>query len=149
MKPYFSYLFLSLIFIGVASTMSGQANAKSITIHVENIDTNKPGNLMILLYEQDGFPKEHAKAIDVNVVPANKEKITVNFPSAPPEFAIKVLHDEDESGQVTKNWTGLIPAEGLGFSNDARLSFGPPKFKQAKVDLEQIKGSLTIKMIYP
>ena len=135
--------------MGAVSLMSQEVNAKDIIVHIENIDKEKPGNIMVMLYGYDGFPKDHAKAISVEVLPADIDKMTIKFSSVPEEFAIKVLHDEDETGEVTKNWTGIIPAEGLGFSNGAKLSFGPPKFDRAKVKLADIKSPITIKIIYP
>ena len=149
MKSSLSYLFKSLILTGVISVMSKQVYAVDVVIHVENIDISRPGNIMVMLYGKEGFPKDHAKAINVSVLPAIREKIMVKFSSVPTEFAIKVLHDEDETGEVTKNWTGFIPAEGLGFSNEAKMSFGPPNFSQAKITLEETNGPMTINMIYP
>lgn len=149
MKYSSSYLFISLIFIGVLSVMSKQVYAVDVVVHVENIDLSKAGNIIVMLYGKEGFPKDHAKAIKVNVIPATRKKIMVNFISVPTEFAIKVLHDEDETGEVTKNWTGFIPAEGLGFSNNAKLSFGPPNFNRAKVELEDTNSQITINIIYP
>ena len=48
--------------------------------------------------------------------------------------AVKVHHDEDGDTKVTKNWTGIYPAEGLGFSNKQRVTFtGPPSYKKSKI----------------
>jgi len=135
--------------IGALSLMCQQVNAKDITVHIKNIATQKPGNIMVMLYGYDGFPKDHAKAISVKVRPAVIDEMTIIFSSVPAEFAIKVLHDEDETGQVTKNWTGIMPAEGLGFSNGAKLRFGPPNFDRAKVKLTDINNTITIKITYP
>ncbi len=149
MKNVPIHIFKTISFIGAMSLMSQQVNAKKIVVHIDNIDTNKPGNIMVMLYEKDGFPKDHAKAIAMEVIPAVIDKVTIQFPSVPAEFAIKVLHDEDETGKVTKNWTGIFPAEGLGFSNGAKLSFGPPSFNDAKVKLVDITSAVKIKIVYP
>ena len=145
----FRPLFRAFIIIGVVSVMSKTVVAKDIVIHVENVDTRLPGNIMVMLYERDGFPKNHAKAIAINVIPVTNEKVITRFTSVPAEFAIKILHDEDETGQVTKNWTGIMPAEGLGFSNGARIRFGPPKYEHAKLKLENSHNPIKIKIIYP
>ncbi len=145
----FRPLFRSFIVIGVLSVMCKTVVAKDIVIHVENVNTGLPGNIMVMLYEIDGFPKNHAKAIAINVIPVTNKKVIARFAAVPAEFAIKILHDEDETGQVTKNWTGIMPAEGLGFSNGARIRFGPPKYEHAKLKLEGSHSPITIKMIYP
>ncbi len=144
--------------IGVLSVMSTATQSKKvfddfegldITVHVKNIDRTRPGNILIMLYEYEGFPKDHAKALQITVMPAVVDQMSINFSSVPKEFAIKVLHDEDNSGQVTKNWTGIIPAEGLGFSNGAKLSFRAPRFDEAKLNLSHVFSPLTIDIIYP
>jgi uncharacterized protein (DUF2141 family) len=150
-------LFNNLLISGVLSLMSTTANAKNnleietadISVQVKNIDRTKSGSILIMLYSQDGFPKDHAKALQIKKIPAVVDQMTVNFSSVPTEFAIKILHDEDDDGKVTKNWTGIFPAEGLGFSNGAKLSFGPPSFDKAKVTLSQVLSPLTIAIIYP
>jgi len=129
--------------------MSQQTNAKDIVVHIENIAKEKQGNIMVMLYGNEGFPKDHAKAISVKVMPAITDKMTVIFSLVPAEFAIKILHDEDETGQVTKNWTGIIPAEGLAFTNGAKLNFGPPSFDRAKVKLADVNSAISMKIIYP
>ena len=149
MKNSFNLISVAFLFIGVLSLMSQQVNAKEVVVHIENIDIEKPGNIMVMLYGHNVSLKDHTKALAVKVMPAVFDKITVTFSSVPMEFAIKVLHDENENGQVTKNWTGFIPAEGLGFSNGAKLSFGPPNFKRAKIILDNTTSAITIKIIYP
>jgi uncharacterized protein (DUF2141 family) len=47
------------------------------------------------------------------------------------EYAIKVFHDEDEDGDMDTNFFGA-PSEDYGFSNDARGSFGPASWEDAK-----------------
>lgn len=49
---------------------------------------------------------------------------------APGTYALSVHHDADGDGRVDTGLFG-IPTEGLGASNDARGSFGPPSFRDA------------------
>lgn len=149
MKYFLYFLLLTMLFVGANSVMAKSLEAKEIRVRVENIDVNKPGNIMVMLYGEEGFPKDHAKALSVQTLPANAEYFVISFSTVPAEFAIKVLHDEDCTGEVSKNWTGIIPSEGLGFSNDAKLSFGPPKFAKAKLTLSELDNLITIKMVYP
>lgn len=41
------------------------------------------------------------------------------------DYAMRFFHDENNNGVMDKNWLG-IPTEAFGFSNDAKLSLGPP-----------------------
>ncbi|WP_211342281.1 DUF2141 domain-containing protein [Litorilituus sediminis] len=120
-----------------------------LNLVVEGIDVSRPGSIMVMLFAQSGFPKEHDKALDTQILPVEHSKLSFSFTKVPSEFAIKVLHDEDNSQKVTKNWTQIIPAEGLGFSNGAKLGFGPPSFKQAKLKKNQQLGTISIRIIYP
>lgn len=147
MKPH--YLLTLLASIGGIILMSATVLASDINVRINHIDTTKPGKIMVMLFSKDGFPKKHEMAISTHQLPPISESLTVAFSEVPPEFAIKVLHDEDETGQVTKNWTGILPAEGLGFSNGAKLNFGPPSFSRAKVKAIDVTESLIINVIYP
>ncbi|MBU2968235.1 DUF2141 domain-containing protein [Pseudoalteromonas sp. C2R02] len=128
---------------------SPYVNANIINVEISNINTNKPGNILIMLFGKDGFPIEHQKALDIKIKPALTSFINVSFDNVNPIFAIKVLHDEDENGQVTKNWLGLIPTEGMGFSNGAKLNFGPPSFKDAKLIMQEVDPVINLTIIYP
>lgn len=128
---------------------SPYVNANIINVEISNINTNKPGNILIMLFGKDGFPIEHQKALDIKIKPALTSSINVSFDNVNPIFAIKVLHDEDENGQVTKNWLGLIPTEGMGFSNGAKLNFGPPSFKDAKLIMQEVDPVINLPIIYP
>lgn len=59
------------------------------------------------------------------------------------EYAIKTFHDEDNDKELNTNFLG-IPSEDYGFSNNARGSFGPPDWKEAKFKVQQ--SSVTIEI---
>ncbi|TQV89857.1 DUF2141 domain-containing protein [Aliikangiella coralliicola] len=129
--------------------LSSPILAKDLTIRVSDIDVTRPGNIMVMLYSKDGYPKNHAKAVSTQNKPAENKTLEFIFNVDISEFAIKVLHDENMDGKVSKNWTGFIPAEGLGFSNGAKLNFGPPSFKKSKLELSEAEDVINISVIYP
>ena len=104
--------------------------------------------MIIYVFLENGFPIQHDQSIKQYRINVTKkvEQIDVEVPNS--KFALKVHHDEDLSGKVTKNWTGIFPAEGLGFSSGAKISFGPPSFKQAAMTLPNDKVT-QIFMMYP
>ncbi|TBR42039.1 DUF2141 domain-containing protein [Marinomonas agarivorans] len=130
------------------STLSS-VSAKEVTVRITNIDVKRSGSITLMLFSSEGFPKDHSKAVMIEKKIASKSTLefplTINLET----FALKVLHDENDDGQVTKNWTGIFPAEGLGFSNGAKIRFGPPSFKKAKLGLNDITDSIDIALIYP
>ena len=103
-------------------------------VRVTNIDVARAGHLVIFVFGEHGFPKDHAQALRSYVVPprAGDIELAVEAPHSG-DFAIKVLHDEDMDGRVTKNWTGIVPKEGLGFSGGATILRGAPRFRRARI----------------
>ena len=138
---------LTLLAFSTNITMT-MANS-TLEVEVSNIDVKRPGNIVVFMFSKTGFPKAHDKALSRQQVAADQPTISVRFEHVPTEFAIKVLHDEDMTGKVTKNWTGIIPAEGLGFSNGATLGFGPPSFSEAVIKHNFENAKLNIDIIYP
>jgi uncharacterized protein (DUF2141 family) len=45
------------------------------------------------------------------------------------EYAISVIYDEDSNGKLNTGFLG-IPKEKIGFSNNAKSTFGPPSFDE-------------------
>lgn len=118
-------------------------------VRVKNIDVSRAGDLLIFVFGERGFPKDHAEALRSYAVPprAGDIELTVEAPSHR-DFAIKVLHDEDMDGRVTKNWTGIVPREGLGFSGGATILCGAPRFRRARIE-NRGTDAIEIVMRYP
>lgn len=132
---------------------TGHAQEKKISIEVSGIDVGRGGNLILLVFGSDGFPVKHEKAFLTQTAKVQNEQMSFEINEPVPsyaEMAFKVLHDQDANNKVTKNWTGIWPSEGLGFSNGARMrSFGPPGFDDAKLSRVQIINGVKVRMIYP
>ena len=54
-------------------------------------------------------------------------------------YAVSVIYDEDNNGRLNKGFLG-IPTELVGFSNNARGTFGPPTFKETSFQLSEKKA---------
>lgn len=130
-------------------TASRQGDFRKAIISLRNIDTERPGQIIVFIFLKSGFPKDHAQAIrSYTYAPAAAEMaIVVEVPSSA-EFAVKVLHDEDMDSRVSKNWTGYIPKEGLGFSAGATILTGAPSFRRAKIN-SAASQTIEISMRYP
>lgn len=153
MKSAITKVILSVI-IGAFAITNVNATNKLI-VQIEGIQAEQGGNLLIFLFAQDGFPVEHSKALQTIQLNADEQSKTVQFnqlpqqsKSIPEQFAIKILHDADQNGVVTKNWLGVLPIEGLGFSNNAKIRFGPPSFEDAKLIFSDVQTTITITLDY-
>lgn len=135
---------------GVMLAMSGAVQATEFTVTVTGVDVARGGSVMVFIFSEEGFPKKHEKALLVQKSNALNETMRFTFTVQFEELAVKVLHDENGDGQVSKNWTGVYPKEGLGFSNDQRLGmFGPPGYSGAKVSHKVFANGLSIQVMYP
>ena len=130
--------------------ISNEVGAKEVSVKVVNIDTSKPGFILVMLFAKKGFPKAHNEALVVQRERADASELTLSFHVEEEQYAIKVLHDENGDGKTSKNWTGIYPSEGLGFTNGAKLGWtGPPSFKDAYLELKETKDEVIIPIIYP
>lgn len=119
--------------LAFAPPAAASPRAAKVPVTIQGIDVERGGRLLVMLFARDGFPVQHDRALSIQSVPVNAASVRVDVPLVgdADEYAIKVLHDQDGNGRVSKNMIGL-PAEGLGFSSGARLLFGPPKFNAAR-----------------
>jgi uncharacterized protein (DUF2141 family) len=65
----------------------------------------------------------------------------------PGTYAAEAFHDEDDNGKLERSFFGL-PEEGMGFSNDAPMRFGPPAFGAASFDVGGMDGQIRFSMRY-
>ena len=120
-----------------------------LEVTISGIEPGRGGKMQLFVFLKDGFPISHKKALEFLVVPVVGKKVTVtlNVPADVP-FALKAHHDEDGNSKVSKNWTGIFPAEGLGFSSGAMMSPMPPSFSMAKMIMPQ-GNATSITLRYP
>jgi len=77
--------------------------------------------------------------------PATAGVVTV--PGVPPgTYAVQVIHDENDNQALDR--PGLLPTEGMGFSRDAPMRFGPPRWDDARFDLAEPGATVQLSMRY-
>ena len=124
--------------------------ATEFKVKVNSIDVERGGQILVMVFGKEGFPKDHGKAVFYKAQDVLQPVMEFTFEVTMEELAVKVLHDENKDGKVTKNWTGIYPKEGLGFSNDQKIGLtGPPKYKYSKLSKEQFRHGLEISVLYP
>lgn len=94
----------------------------------------------------DAFPGCNADpAARRLIVPATTKRL--DFGTVPEgRYAIAVIHDENANGKLDKRL--MIPREGFGFSHDAPVAMGPPRFASAAFAVGSTGEHLSIKMRY-
>ncbi|MGB7373618.1 MAG: DUF2141 domain-containing protein [Pontixanthobacter sp.] len=94
------------------------------------------------------FPKCRGDAAAYSVVVPAGKTVTFNFTNVKPgRYAIALLHDENDNGKADRALM-MMPTEGYGFSRDAKVRMGPPKFDAAAFEVGTANQSQTIEMRY-
>jgi uncharacterized protein (DUF2141 family) len=108
------------------------------------------GQVLLSVFDSsDGFPNDSEKAVHVFELPIPGEIVEVTLDSLPSgRYAVSVLHDENGNNEMETDWLGR-PKEGWGVSNDARGSFGPPKFDDAAFAVSGKNLTVEINIEYP
>jgi uncharacterized protein (DUF2141 family) len=135
---------------GVTRRLVSRAAAPSkLTIRIVGAKNGK-GQIAIALFNGNaGFPGDKSKALRTLQTRIDSQTLSaqVTLDDLPHGvYAVSVFHDENMNGQLDKNVFG-IPKEDYGASNNPNKSMGPPKFADAKFDLDQPEQMLEIKLL--
>lgn len=111
-----------------SAAVFAQAPGHTLTINVSNVRVAK-GRIHVDICPQDKFLKDDCPYS--GEAPARLGTTQVIVRDLPPgQYAAQAFHDENSNAKVDRALFG-IPKEGVGFSNDARIGFGPPSWKNA------------------
>ncbi len=148
MKPLkiFTIAIISLLIFSSFNKKKGETY--SLTVEVSGLQNSK-GVVQFALYNKDGtIPDEDYK----KCCKILKEKIQngsskVTFSNLPVgKYAINILHDENENGEIDKGF--ILPIEGVGFSNYQSIGLtNRPNFSKASFELNSDK-KIAVKVIY-
>jgi uncharacterized protein (DUF2141 family) len=116
----------------ICSLMSAQN--VNLTVSVSGLKSNT-GILKVGLYNSEGtFLKSTYKSITSDI---KSNGATVTFVGIPKgEYGISTYQDENSNGKLDKNIMG-IPSEDFACSNDAKGFMGPPKYEDAKFNVNK------------
>lgn len=133
-------LLAALLLMTQASFAQGK-----IEVVVKNIQENK-GTVRVALFNNDkDFLKKPLEGKSMKVTGNELRFVFDNL--KPGDYAVSILHDENDNGEMDSNLVGM-PKEGFAFGNNAMGTFGPPAFKDAKVTVSDQPVVQIIKMKY-
>lgn len=114
----------------------------SITVTISNAKNNK-GTMLLGLHSSETFMK--GKGIQNISSEIKDNEVQVTFKNVPKgEYAILVLHDENNNNRMDFESTGM-PKEDYGMSNNP-MSYGPPQFYDAKFNVVDKNLELEIRL---
>jgi uncharacterized protein (DUF2141 family) len=143
---YRSRPFLALI---LAAPLLGAGNPAltEVSVVVTGLRNAKGQVLACLTAQPKGFPDCRKDPAARNaVVPAGTE-VRINFGAVPAgRYAISMIHDENANRKM--DMALMMPKEGYGFSRDAPVRMGPPKFDKAAFEVSGVAIEQKARMRY-
>ena len=140
---------LAALALGGGSPAPSAATGSTVTVTVTSLRNSEGLVRACMMSSEKSFPKcdNVDKALTANVS-AKTGSLTFTFKNVKPgRYAIALLHDENANGKADRV-LGMMPKEGFGFSRDAPVRMGPPKFSEAVFDMGAEDQAMTIKMRY-
>jgi len=138
------YIAISIL-IFTFNSLNAQIQTCDIEIEIIGFKSSE-GQLMISINRgPEGWPEENF--IEQRFIPEfSSPNFTVVFEDMPyGNYAVGVLHDKDEDGEMTKNFIGM-PKESFGFTKDYKVVFRAPKYEEANFEANSSKVSLKINL---
>ena len=140
--------FFGVVLLIFAPVTAGVQGAR-VTVTVTDLRNADGVVRACMTQDQESFPRCRgipgayaAKAV------ASEGTITFTFEGVEPgRYAIALLHDENANG-IADRALGMMPKEGFGFSRDAKVRLGPPRFGDAVFDIGRANRDITIRMRY-
>ncbi|HEX8058602.1 MAG TPA: DUF2141 domain-containing protein [Novosphingobium sp.] len=118
-----------------------------VSATVIDLRSSKGEVLACLTTRPDAFPdcNRDPKARTLRMSAARS--VVLDFGPVPAgRYAISLFHDENGNGRLDKRL--MIPREGYGFSRNAPVMMGPPRFASAVFAVDAAGHHETIKMRY-
>ena len=143
MKLSIIYFFVLVSFQLVLAQTVEDKNTGNLTIVVTGFE-NDDGELLIAVStSRENYESNDSAFVGVKLKIENRkaEHIFEDLPFG--EYAIKLFHDENIDGELNSNFLG-IPTEDYGFSNNARGTFGPADYDDAKFSFDRNKLTIEI-----
>jgi len=140
MKILLGFIYLTL------SALSSSTPPASMHVRIHDARSDR-GKILVLVFDkEDGFPEQVEKAFRQLALESKNGKTEFRLDDIPAgEYAITVLHDEDDNGIMTTNFVGL-PVEKYGFSNNPKIYFGPPSFEKSAVQISSESKTIHINL---
>ncbi len=129
MKINICLLFFSLLFLS-------DLKSAELVIKILNIEENI-GSIHFAVYDNhEFFPENHGKKIGFkkNVTELTDGQVTITDLEES-FYAVAIYHDKNSNDKFDTFLS--IPQEKFGFSNDAKVFFGPPSFDEAAFYLKK------------
>jgi len=127
---------LLLVLLVTTGCKCGYSQTGKVVIQVSGVEAKKGGELAVGFFNKNNFLKAGRQSLGVTKE-INGETMEIIFDRVPVgEYGIAIFQDIDRNKDLNTNFIGF-PTEPMGFSNNARIRFGPPSFDDVKITVEE------------
>jgi len=114
----------------VLAALPGAVPTGGLDVSFRQLRSAQGSLLICLTRDPDNYPScTDDRAAITRTVPASRPDLVMAAVPAG-SWALAVVHDENGNGRLD-TFAG-IPREGIGFSRNPRVTFGPPRFRSAE-----------------
>ena len=125
----------------------GPAPGGTVVVEISGLRSTDGQVLACLTASAKSFPDCARDPAAHKLAVPSRDAATLRFPGVPPgRYAIALLDDANRNGKA--DMALFLPREGFGFSRNAAVRFGPPKFAAAAFDVGTGEVSIPIRMRY-
>ena len=135
---------LPLLLLGVAAPAAADTGGGTLHVVIDNVRGSQ-GRVHVDLCTEQQFLKDCPVAADAPAHPG--ASIVTLSGLRPGRYAAQVFYDENANRKVDRALFG-IPKEGVGFSRDARIKLGPPKWDEAVFDYDGREQTIRLRLRY-
>ncbi len=119
------------------------ASAASLYVTVQNVPSEQ-GHVLVAVCPQAVFLSRDCPY--TGIAPARKGSVTVRVSGIPSgTYAVQAFQDKNDNMNIDRNFFGL-PTEAMGFSNNAPMRFGPPRYGDAAIRIGPGDGRISLKL---
>ncbi len=121
--------------------------AADVEVTVEGVE-RAGGSLLIGFYNNEADFRVNHLEYSMKIPVAAPGTITALAEGVPPgTYAIAVVWDLNDNGKMDTKGRLNRPTEPVGFSNNPKLRFGPPKYRECSFVVEEPGKQLTIVLL--
>jgi len=121
--------------------------AESVVVRMTDF-VNDNGRVQCGLFDREDGWRDESRALKMTTARIEGKRATCRFEQVDPgQYAVAVFHAQANESQVNYGLFGK-PQQGVGFSNNPSVTWGPPSFDEAAFRIESATVNLDVQMKY-
>jgi uncharacterized protein (DUF2141 family) len=137
-----------LLALGVTYGVAHAQSACELIVDIDGFRNTRGVAGGAIFQSTDGWPEASERAFQLAHSPIEDTHAILHFTGlAPGKYAVVVIHDENSNKRLDRNLF-RVPKEGFGFANNPHVTFSPPSFDAAAIQVTCPETTIKIGLIY-